>query len=184
MAVLVEAISVIVRRDSIDREYRGGWEAFLDAVPNATLCYDEELARVGFMTPDDAEQFLEVLMAHGLTFLEHDRSKDIAIVVQERGPVTPCEWLGFGQLPLGTGRVSACWLSEGPRGAASDRREEVSIRLATPPDWNLEGSLSQRFTSVPATEIGDRLRFLRTEGDVEVYLDVTTGREVYIGRTS
>jgi hypothetical protein len=51
MAVLVEAISVVVRRDAIDRSYEGGWVAFVSSVPNATLCTDDQLARVGFMDP-------------------------------------------------------------------------------------------------------------------------------------
>lgn len=45
MAVLVEAISVIVRRDAIRGKYPGGWQGFVAAVPNGTLCYDDDLAR-------------------------------------------------------------------------------------------------------------------------------------------
>jgi hypothetical protein len=35
MAVLVEGISVIVRRDAIERKLKGGWATFVGAVPNA-----------------------------------------------------------------------------------------------------------------------------------------------------
>ena len=44
MAVLVEAISVIVRRNAIESKYRCGWKAFVDDVPNSTLCADDEIA--------------------------------------------------------------------------------------------------------------------------------------------
>jgi hypothetical protein len=37
MAVLVEAISVIVRRDAIDGAFDGGWRGFVSSVPNVTL---------------------------------------------------------------------------------------------------------------------------------------------------
>ena len=57
MAVLVEGISVIVRRDAIESKYDGGWDTFVDNVPNATLCADDEIARVGFMGPADVEAF-------------------------------------------------------------------------------------------------------------------------------
>jgi hypothetical protein len=40
MAVLVEAISVIVRRDTIARRYDGGWPGFVAAAVNSTLCAD------------------------------------------------------------------------------------------------------------------------------------------------
>ena len=56
MAVLVEAISVIVRRDAINRSYDGGWAGFLSHVPNNTLCADHELARVGFSGDRDTFQ--------------------------------------------------------------------------------------------------------------------------------
>ena len=69
MAVLVEAISVIVRRDSVDRSLRGGWAAFVSGVPNATLCSDGQLARVGFMDPDAAGRFVTHLQSGGLDFL-------------------------------------------------------------------------------------------------------------------
>ena len=46
MAVLVEAISVIVQRDAIEKRFHGGWREFENAVPNSTLCADDELARV------------------------------------------------------------------------------------------------------------------------------------------
>jgi len=51
MAVLVEAISVVVRRDAIDRSFGGGWRAFVSCVPNTTLSTDDQLARVGFTSP-------------------------------------------------------------------------------------------------------------------------------------
>lgn len=66
MAVLVEAISVIVRRDAINQRFAGGWEAFVECVPNATLCYDADLARVGFMARADAQAFIHRLEVRGL----------------------------------------------------------------------------------------------------------------------
>ena len=51
MAVLVEAISVIARRSAIESKYQGGWPTFTSDVPNATLCSDEKIARVGFTSP-------------------------------------------------------------------------------------------------------------------------------------
>ena len=45
MAVLVEGISVIVRRDAIEEKIRGGLSAFLATVPNGTCCMDADLVR-------------------------------------------------------------------------------------------------------------------------------------------
>ena len=63
MAVLIEGISVIVRRDAIESRYRSGWDGFVADVPSATFCADEEIARVGFMHPVDVEAFIEGLQA-------------------------------------------------------------------------------------------------------------------------
>jgi len=52
MAVFVEAISVIVRRPAIDERFKGGWPAFLQAIPNQAGCLDKHIVCVGFMSPE------------------------------------------------------------------------------------------------------------------------------------
>src|SRR5215467_646371 len=134
MAVLVEAISVVVRRDAIDRAFDGGWRAFVSSVPNATLCTDDQIARVGFMDPKAVENFVKGLEAAGLVFLRSGRCVDIAVIDQQRGPTMPCEWIEFAQIPFGKsgGKVAACWLFEGPRLAVGIHFPGKSIELATP----------------------------------------------------
>ena len=51
MAVLVEAISVVVRRDAIDRYFAGRWDGLAARVPNATPRTDGRLGRVDLMDP-------------------------------------------------------------------------------------------------------------------------------------
>jgi hypothetical protein len=174
MAVLVEAISVIVRIDAIHEKYPGGWENFREAVPNRTLCADGEVARVGFMTPPDAEAFVDDLEKSGLQYLEGGKSVDIVVVDQMMGPVCPCGWAQFGQAHLGDGgnRITVC------RMVGSELQQVV-----LPEGWRYEGSLSRQFTLVPAENLGESMRFLRRHGGVDVYLDLETGEEVYAGRT-
>jgi hypothetical protein len=131
MAVLVEAISVVVRRDAIDRSFDGGWRAFVSCVPNATLCTDSQLARVGFMDPMAVGKFVEGVQAAGLVFLQSEKCTDIVVVDQQRGPTMPCEWLDFAHIPFGKsgGKVAACWLFEGPRLAAGVHFPGKSIDL-------------------------------------------------------
>ena len=77
MAVLVEAISVVVRREAIDRSFASGWDGFISLAPNAALCTDHQLARVGFMDPDGAQRFVNDLQSRGLTFLSQTKCADI-----------------------------------------------------------------------------------------------------------
>ena len=184
MAVLVEAISVIVRRDAIAARLSGGWRQFLAIVPNSTLCFDEDLARVGFMSPADTEAFVRRLEGGGLTFMHDGRAMDIAVVDQMRGPSMPAEWLEFARLSLGgtENKVGACWLFEGPRIAAGMRVPGKGMSLVTPDGWTYDGSLSASFKFVKTKEVQEKLTFLRHEGGTDVYLDHSTGKEIYVGR--
>ena len=48
MAVLIEAISVIVRTESIREKFDGECHAFMAKCPNKTLCADSALVRDSF----------------------------------------------------------------------------------------------------------------------------------------
>ncbi len=107
MAVLVEANSVIVRMQAIRDRYAGGWSEFADAVPNNTLCSDDEIARVGFMNPNDCDAYIGNLERSGLTFLRDGQSQGIAIAVQTDGITVPCEWLEFVRIEVAPGQLVA-----------------------------------------------------------------------------
>ena len=83
MAVLLEAISVVVRRDVIDSRFPGGWNEFVLFVPNATLCADDHLARVGFMQPSEVEDFVVALEAHGILFVSDGAARDMVVIDQQ-----------------------------------------------------------------------------------------------------
>lgn len=184
MAVLVEAISVIVRRDAINARFSGGWSEFLNCVPNSTLCADENLARVGFMTSPDVEAFLSRLENGGLTFLRDGQAVDIAVVDQIRGLTMPTDWLEFAHLPLSEGgkKVAACWLFEGPRVGYGTHMPAGGMTLATPDGWIYGDSLTANSKFVDDIETQENLKFLRYEEGEDVYLDLSTGKEVYVGR--
>lgn len=185
MAVLVEAISVIVRKDSIDNYYTGGWTGFKRAVPNQSMCTDEEVVRVGFMKSDDAVAFVEGLEQQGLVFLENDNAVDIVICYQGTGPTTDCDWIEFGELPISAEVcVSAAWLFEGPWVAAGRHLKQKTFALATPVDWEPASSESERMHYLSPEDMAKDLEFLREENGVEVYWNKQINKEVYIGITT
>ena len=53
------------------------------------------------------------------------------------------------------------------------------VEVATPSGWTYEGSLSERFSFVPNEDVQGRLKYLRTDDGIDVFLDTSTGREVY-----
>lgn len=173
MAVLIEAISVVIRRHAIEARYPGGWKSFAADVPNSTLCADSKLARVGFMQPSDVGAYVSRLERAGLVYEEGGSAKDIAVLDQRQGPMVACPWIEFGHIELAPGqRVAVCR-------AVGDAENT----MAAPHWWKYEGSLSQTFGFIPNGEEEKSLRFLRHEGSVDVYFNALTGKEVFVGRT-
>ena len=175
MAVLIVAISVVVRADALLRAFRD-WESFKATVPNRTLCADGELARVGFMTPEDVGAYVRVLIGKGLAFVEDGRANDIVVLDQQRGPAGPCDWVEFGHVSLDNDpskKVAACRL-----------KGSTSMQIVRPEGWQYDGSLSSSFGFVPSGAEDKSLEFLGHENGLDVYLSKLTGKKVYIGRTS
>ena len=171
MAVLVEGISVIVRKVRIDDIYPDRWEGFVSDCPNNTLCADSNIARVGFLDPDDVDSFCEQLEKYGLVSQREGKAIDFVVVDQLQGLTVDCDWLKVGHVEIDGNSVAAARLS----GC------EVNI-IDKPEGWEFEGSLSATPNFVPCESVDEDLIFLRKEGDLEVFLHKKTGKEVFRGR--
>jgi hypothetical protein len=159
MAVLVEAITVVVRRDTLERVYAGGVDGYELDCPNATFCTDDDLTSVGFMTSTDVRAFVERLVDAGLGFVDDQGFVDIAAA---------CGWLAFSRLP---GNYSMCWLL----GADPDE-------LAIPASRHPETLGTMRF--VPLREAETQLEHLESDDErgLATYRDRGTGEVFYVGR--
>jgi hypothetical protein len=166
MAVLIEALSVVVRIFSLEAKFPGGARAYERACPNATFCRDEHITRVGFMVPADVEGFVSGLRALGLKFIKDDVAQEIVVVDQFTGPTAPCTWFAGGRHVEG---YSMGWLQGSAPGP-----------LSAPAGWTPAQSRHLKF--VASSEAEGRLLPLGTTGGLDVVLDFTTGREVCIGR--
>ena len=167
MSVLVEAISVVVRHEILDARYPGGVMRYAADCPNNTFCSDGRLTRVGFLSMRDVQFFVEMLESHGLTGASAAASGDIAIVDQNQGPDPNCLWVDFGHLPDG---IAHCWLAGEPTG-----------RLIVPHNW--EPGLLDAFEHAPGEPFARRMRFLRTEDNLDWFQDRSTGQLIGVGRT-
>ena len=171
MAVLIEAISVVIRRETIADKYPGGLNQYVEDCPNPrTLCMDEELVRVGFMTGRDASDFIASLEREGFSYVIDDEYDEIAVVDQFAGIYLPCDWLEFLTVVIFKGdlRVKACNISGNPLGY-----------LAFPAGWNYEHSLSKQSMVANEADFAVRMTFLRHENGVDIFWDKLTGKEVY-----
>jgi len=172
MAVLVEGISVVVRHDAIASRCPGSWNGFVTAVPNKTLCADQHLARVEFMAPDDVKAYVARLDEFGIRHRVASRPGDVIVIDQVAGPTSKCDWVETGTIKLQGGEIYVARL-------AGDQTNMV----ATPTGWTYAGSLSNKFAFVRGGAANTTMTYLRHENGLDVFLDLSTGGEMYIGRT-
>jgi hypothetical protein len=176
MAVLIEAISVVLSVSAIQNKFPGGWDKFKESIRNQTLCCDNEVARVGFMDPSDVENFIESVCSEHLTFIKNERSIDLAVFDQQRGLTTECDWLEVGKIS---------WEGDPSKRITVARLKGSQFnQIMTPKDWDYEGSLSHTFGFSPTAADKRGLIFLRHEKGLDVYLNELNGKEVYVGRNS
>ena len=175
MAVLVEAISVVVRLQAVHDRFPGGWAGFREWVQNQTLCTDNELIRVGFMTPTDVQRFIRGLEDDGLAHLRDGNAEDIVVMDQNLGPTSPCLWAEFGQIDY----------QGDPRKRVSTARlvGSTNMQLWTPEGWTWEASLSRQSTFVPSGQVQRTMTFLGREDGMDVYLNRLTGQKVFVARS-
>lgn len=171
MAVLVEAISVIIKKTSIEQKFRGGWSVFKENIPNQTLCDDDILVRIGFMSPYDVGGYIQYLERNGLTFLRSKQAVDLVVVDQLRGPTTPCDWIKLGYIRLS---------EHGIQLLAAGICEADFENLDVPDGWTEENSISASPNFIPNGKTRDELEYLRTENGIKVFKNKRTGKEVFL----
>jgi hypothetical protein len=175
MAVLIEALSVVIRLETVADKYPGGVEQYIEDCPNHSLCLDDDLVRVGFMTGCDALDFIRSLERLGFKHIgDYDEFDELAVVDQHDGIVRPCDWLEYANVVIFKGdlRISVCKIT----GSAIDS-------IAFPAGWVYENSLSKKTIALDPAEFDGRMTFLRREGNVYFYHDKVTGMETFVKRT-
>ena len=188
MAVLVEGISVVVRRAAIDERYSGGMEAFLEAVPTALFAADDEIAVVGFQSADEAEAYCEALAEAGISFGDEGdegdegEAADVAVVDQFEGVLTETPWLECARFEFDDAghEIAVCWLFEGEHIHGEINLPGEELDVAVPDGWEYETSMSATARFISDDEAAERLEFVRHDpSGVDVYRDRTTGEELF-----
>lgn len=146
MAILLEAINVVIKQQSILDKYPNGELGFLGDVTvfDAPWHSDLKLSRVGFFDPNEMYPFLSRLEQRGLIFTE-----DFCIVDMVTGSTKPCTWFGFARQPffaygskLGSSneKFSIGWLKN-DTDSSIECDEDGNYRLAVPSDWSLSNAI-------------------------------------------
>ncbi len=165
MSVIIDGFCVIVKNERLEEFYPGGVQGYREDCTNRSFCTDGTISRIMFMTPDDAGRFVGRLEKRGFIFKMKGKSRDIAVVDSEAGFAPPCDWLALG---TSEGGLMHCWLAGREPGA-----------LAVPEGWTPE----PRFIDLEQEEFEKKYRYLRTENGVDLYDEIETGEQKYIGRS-
>jgi len=132
MAILVEAISVILRVNAIDDKYPGGWACLQAECPQEMLCTDGELACVGFTDLGVARNFVASLIPYGIHEPLASEAGDLVVVDCQLGPATPSDWAEYRWATVdGNNRkwVITCRL-----------KSSRSVEVRVPEGWKYDGS--------------------------------------------
>lgn len=173
MAVLIEGISVVIRVEAIAKSYEGGIATFKADVPNGTMCADGQLVRVGFMHPDDARTYVELLESRGLTWKAQHGVVDLVVCDQREGFLQQCEWASVGHTYLDGDpqRTIAVCLGQ------PDGNQKVFL----PEGWTWETSLTHRHSFRPIEQAAQSAPDPNDPGlDV---LEDQNGTRHFVGRT-
>ena len=165
MAIAVEAFCVVGNLQAIDDADRLSQQRLTEMAPNSTALSDADLWRCSFMAESDAAAFVERLNEIGFDTTAGPHS-DFVIVNEFDLEVTPyCEWLEVANYQKG---VIAWKVGSNP--------ETVTARAGWSPEKGSGLTFGNRHRM-------DDLKFVRLEGNVEVFRDKSSGELVYIGRT-
>jgi len=176
MTILIEAISIVVRCDSLERLGPDGMDRFYSSIPNQTFYSDGSLARVGFMDEQDALGFISCLESLGLVYLQGEESVDFAIVAQGQEELSRCEWLQRFEIDYqGTLLDVAAFVdAEGTVHLGEDPGDFVA-----PDGWSLDQAITYN-------ESRDDLTYLKSEladgGGILDHYRSHDGQIVFIGR--
>jgi tetratricopeptide (TPR) repeat protein len=162
MAVTIEGYSVVVPQDRI----RPLLEQKAVEIPNRTALGDPDVWRCCFMDESDAMNFIRSLEKLGLN-ASQGPDPDVVLVSEFDCSIHPyCEWL-----------LTARWEKAVIAWKAGTRPESVFAKEG----WDPKTGSGLSFADSSSQQ---HLEFLRLEGNIEVYLNKKTGKEMYVGRTS
>jgi hypothetical protein len=168
MSVLIEGLTLVVKKLQLEIGYPGGASAFLEATlelekpPRFACTGDEWLVHLGFYDPDHITPCLQLLYDHGLVAVDEGEFVDMAFIDQHHGPTMPCSWLEWKRHDDG---FTLAWI------AGTDPSEMVVYE-----GWTPENSRSMvRFD---VRDDPDRMPSSRMSNGLETVLDLKTGHVI------
>jgi hypothetical protein len=167
MSILVESLTVIVRRLTLDVTWPGGTDAYLTAALSADslanlACADDTLTGVSFASASSCQVWLERLADSRIVNVQRKRSVDVVCIDELSGPSWPCDWIAWSRRPDG---FTYSWL------AGTDPGDVVAPIMRRRED-------ARGRTRCAKEDDSDHMIQLATEDGLDHWLDLDTGKQI------
>jgi len=153
MAVLVEMISVVIRKESIEQKISlNKYLNLMEYIVNHPSCMDDDLLCIHMNSPVMTSEFVDFSQQCNLNW-----GKDFIIVDQNDGPTTECDWIQFGRVGRNLFKtfeddmgIAICSFYDGPKnfGSGFYLFDIDNFQVFFPREWKYEGSMSQGHNTV------------------------------------
>ncbi len=152
MAVLIEMISIIIKRDSIEKNLPSNqYLTLMDYVLQNPSCMDEDILCIHMNGPILTSNFVDFSKECDL-----DWGEDFIIVDQNNGPTTNCEWIQFTHIGADEPMAIGVFFDE-PKDFGDALyiylKDKDTFRVAVPQAWKYEGSMSQGHKVIPIEDM-------------------------------
>ena len=175
MSILIEAINVVIKIDSLKKVFGTDLEAFYELIPNQSSYQDKKLIRVGFMVEKDMLSFIDVITEKGIRlFNENEYFDDCAIIYQGHDLTNECTWLERFIIEVENKNLEVCAYKDSSGHIFYEKDKNAFVCSE---DWSVEGAIQLHEDGLA--------KYLRTEvskdGVLDLYFD-KKGDIQYIGR--
>tara|TARA_Y100001978_G_C23638973_1_gene407336 strand:+ start:369 stop:1148 length:780 start_codon:yes stop_codon:yes gene_type:complete len=178
MTILIEAINVVIKKDSLKKIFGDNVEEFQLLIPNESNYQDAKLERVGFMDEYGVNEFISTLRDKGLRLLdENGYFDDFAIVCQGQKLKYKCNWLEIFNIKVEDKILELCAFKDSS-GKIFLEKDKNSFNCSD--GWTLDGAVQFHQNKDEAA------KYLRTKlsedgGVLDVYIN-NKGQLNYVGR--
>jgi TPR repeat protein len=179
MAVLVEALSVIIREPSLRRDSKE-FSNFKSNIPLEGFCSDGNLHRVAFMQEENALAFASFLEDEfGLKPASQNGDGDFVLVNMETGPTVKCEWIDFLRDDIFSHRkeyenhnkdFSIVWAKfDSERNSHCTKSNFKEEGICVPENWNPDNAiLNTSKDNVEVIKVGNGVKTLKNKPTGEI----------------
>ena len=178
MTILIEAINVVIKKDSLRKVFGDNYDEFQGLIPNQSSYEDEKLGRVGFMDEYGVNEFISTLGNKGLRLLDKNGNfDDFAIVCQGQDLKYKCDWLEIFNLEVEDKILEVCAFKDSS-GKIFLEKDKNSFICGD--GWSLDAAIQFHQNK---DEAGKYLKTKLNEegGVIDIYID-KEGQLNYVGR--